>query len=236
MKHQGNRRLTFGEIPWRFLLVNPFKLSLFSRISRVYPYTQLTYAGLFQMHEFVTAVERHGVSGSIVEMGCGRGGCGAVMLKASKRPRNVWLFDSFEGLSEPSVKDRVGTKKEAGKVQKGYLAVSKESPLEIAGLIAPDAVSRLHVVKGWFQDSLPAVKSEIGDIAILRLDADLYEPTLYCLREMYDKVTVGGYIVIDDYKKWIGARKALFEFLSERGIAPYVTEYPGGGVAYFIKE
>jgi|CXWL01.1.fsa_nt_gi hypothetical protein len=236
MKYQGNKRLTFGEIPWRFLLVNPSKLSLFLRIRRVYPYTQLSYAGLCQMHEFVTAVEARGIQGSIVEMGCGRGGCGAVMLKASKSPRNVWLFDSFEGLSEPSEKDRVGTKKEAGKVQKGYLAVSKESALEIAGSLAPDSVSRLHVVKGWFQDSLPAVKTDIGAIAILRLDADLYEPTLYCLREMYDKVAVGGYIVIDDYKKWIGARKALFEFFGERGIAPYVTEYPAGGVAYFVKE
>lgn len=236
MTYQGDRRITFADVPWKFLLTHPSKLSLYPLIAAVYPYTQLRYASLCQMYEFVKSIESRQLKGSVVEMGCGRGGCGAVVLQASVEPRQVWLFDSFEGLSEPTGKDLVGTKKVAEKVKKGYLAVSKESVLEIATQVAPKALSRLHIVKGWFEDSLPSVKSEIGDIAILRLDADLYEPTLYCLRELYDRVVEGGYIVIDDYRKWIGARKALFEFFSERGIAPYVTEYPGGGVAYFIKE
>jgi len=69
----------------------------------------------------------------------------------------------------------------------------------------------------------------------LRLDADLYEPTKYSLEELYDQVEVGGYIVIDDYRNWVGCRKALYEFIYEKGIQPFIEIYPHG-VAQFKKE
>ncbi len=236
--HNSNRRLTAADLPVDFLLTHPKKILLYPLIRAVFPYTQLTYAGLCQMYDILMWLGAHHVHGSIVEMGCGRGGCGAFMARVSrgKQANPLWLFDSFEGLSRPHEADTVGTKKDLEKVTKGYLKVPEESVWEIVDRVAHSERDRVHVIKGWFSETVPAHKHAIGKIAILRLDADLYEPTKYCLQELYDQVVPGGYVVIDDYKKWVGARKALFEFFVERGISPYVKEYPARGVAYFMKE
>ena len=75
-----------------------------------------------------------------------------------------------------------------------------------------------HVKKGWFQQTLPLIKKEIGTIAILRIDADWYESTKVCLDNLYDKVIGGGYIIIDDYGYWEGCKKAVDDFIRERNL------------------
>lgn len=72
------------------------------------------------------------------------------------------------------------------------------------------------MVKGLFQDTLP--HSEIQHIALLHLDGDWYDSTRVCLEQLYDKVSPGGVIQIDDYGHWAGARKALHEFFDHRKI------------------
>ena len=90
------------------------------------------------------------------------------------------------------------------------------------------------IKKGWFRDTLPVSKNEIGKIAILRLDGDWYESTKVCLDNLYDKVASGGYIIIDDYGHWEGAKKATDEFLAKKGIKPDLVKIDYTGV-YFIK-
>lgn len=237
-QYAGSRKLHLWQLPKKFLLVEPSKLLLLPLIRKVFPYTQLHYAGLCQMHDIVMSLRKAHITASIVEMGCGRGGCGALMAFASagQQETKVWLFDSFEGLSEPVAADIVGTKKDIARVAQGYLKVAEESVWEVVDSVAPHERDRVRVVKGWFNQTVPLKKKEIGAISVLRLDADLYDPTKYCLNELYDQIVPGGYVVIDDYRNWIGARKALFEFFVERGISPYVQEYPAKGAAYFVKE
>ncbi len=237
--YASKRTLKFWQLPKKFLLTDPAKILLFPLIHRLYPYTQLHYAGLCQMKDVIDDINRRKVAGALVELGCGRGGCGAFMARMlwrSGKLREIHLFDSFEGLSDPAVEDRTGSKKIAEKIQKGYLQVPEESVYEALQVVPEDVRTHVHLHKGWFEQTVPQAKHDVGPIAVLRLDADLYEPTLFSLRELYDAVVPGGYIVIDDYKNWIGARKALFEFFCEKNISPYVQEYPGGGVAYFVKE
>ena len=71
---------------------------------------------------------------------------------------------------------------------------------------------RYICVKGWFQETLP--KSSIGKIALLHVDADLYESVKLVLGRFYHDVQLGGYVVIDDYGSWEGCRKAVDEFLA----------------------
>lgn len=238
-KHASTRTLGLHNIPKLLILSDPESLTMFFLARSLFPYTQLNYAGLYQMKKTIQMVNEKNIGGSIVELGCGRGGCGALMADVSSKlssPRSVFLLDSFEGLSEPVNEDYVGSKKKSEKIKQGYLQVSEESVLEALALVSVKARKLVRVVKGWFSDTLPSLKKDMGTIAVLRLDADLYEPTIYALRELYDSVAVGGYVVIDDYKNWIGARKALFDFFHERNISPYLQEYPYGGVAYFVKE
>ena len=64
-------------------------------------------------------------------------------------------------------------------------------------------------IKGYFEDSLKT--AEIDRLALLRLDGDMYGSTMTVLEQLYDKLEVGGYLILDD---WLlkGAREALLDF------------------------
>lgn len=233
------RKFIWKQLPKRLFLNSPSKLKLIPLIKKTIPFTQLRYAGLCQMYDLIQEVERKKVLGSIVEMGCGRGGCGAFMaycLEKKGSQRKLWLFDSFEGLSDPAPEDFKETNKRFDEIKRGYLKVSAELPYEAMNAAGLKNTQNVTVIPGWFDQVLPERLSEIGEIAILRLDADLYEPTKYCLEQMYDKIVVGGYVVIDDYKNWSGTRRALYEFFYKRNINPCIEIYPYGGVAFFEKK
>ena len=70
----------------------------------------------------------------------------------------------------------------------------------------PDDLLVYH--PGWFADTLPGC--EIGPIALLRLDADLYSSTKTCLQYLYSKVSKGGWVIVDDFPL-SGCRRALHE-------------------------
>jgi O-methyltransferase len=232
------RKFKWKQLPKKLFLNQPAKIKLIFPIRRIFPFSQLRFAGLCQMHDLIQLVDKNKISGSIVEMGCGRGGCGSFMadcVEKSGAKRNVWLFDSFEGLSDPAPEDFKETNKKEDEIRKGYLKVSSQLPREAMRAIGLKNPENVKVIPGWFEESLPKHLDEIGEIAILRLDADLYEPTKYCLEQMYDRVAEGGYIVIDDYKNWSGTRRALYEFFYKKNINPYIEIYPYGGVAFFKK-
>jgi O-methyltransferase len=55
----------------------------------------------------------------------------------------------------------------------------------------------------------------------LRLDGDYYESTMDALVPLYDKVSPGGYVIVDDYGEasWTYCRQAIEDFRAARGIA-----------------
>lgn len=84
--------------------------------------------------------------------------------------------------------------------------------------------SQVEFLKGWFCDTLPG--APIGSLAVMRLDGDYYESTMDGLTNLYDKLSVGGYVIIDDYGEddWTYCRKAVDEFRAARGITdPLLT-------------
>jgi O-methyltransferase len=181
---------------------------------KVRPYTLLSYGRLKGIYTGVRDVLRRDVNGDAVECGAARGGSAALMgliLKKSAPGRRLWVLDTFEGLPPPTEGDP-DYDKAVGKTGacKGELAEVEELFLNFG--VADIATC----VKGLFQDTLPL--AEIGPIAFLHLDGDWYESTKVCLDRLYDKVTPGGVIQIDDYGHWAGARKALHEFFDTRGI------------------
>ena len=103
---------------------DPRKLLLLRVIHKVRSNTLLRHGGLFQVYDAIRQVDREGIEGSIVEMGCWKGGCGAFMAHCTKKNgsnRPVWLFDSFEGLPEPSTEDVLGATKDPSKIRQGDL-------------------------------------------------------------------------------------------------------------------
>lgn len=93
--------------------------------------------------------------------------------------------------------------------------------------------TRIHLVKGWFSDTLPV--TDTGEIALLHLDCDLYQSVKFCLETLYDKVVEGGCIVIDDYGYWSGCKKAVDEFIHNRDLKVKIIKVDSQGVYYFKK-
>lgn len=229
----------------RFIWNHPASLLLIPRLSKVSPYTKLSFDALVQAWNIVGELDQKNIPGAVVELGCWNGGCGALMASRIKKDgatRNVWLFDSFEGLPELAVQDEewakdIGqnVKSSASQEMKatGYFKAEEKNVREIAERLGVSDI--VKIAKGWFQDTIPQIKGEIGPIALLRLDGDIYESTKYPLEAFYDAVTPGGYIVIDDFHLQ-GCRQAVYEFFAEKKVWPLLMNSPRDGRAYFRKK
>lgn len=207
---------------------------------KVRPYTMVPSSGLNNAYELSKDVEKKGLKGSFVECGVYNGGCIALMAyiaKKAKSNRKIWLFDSFEGLPEPSKKDggkakKFASNKDSGKLKSiGKNVGSINKAKEILRKLNIDD-KNVIIRKGWFQHTIPLTKNEIGPIAILRLDGDWYESTKICLENLYDLVISGGYIIIDDYDAWEGCKKAVDEFFDKRSIETKLNKIDQGALFF----
>lgn len=162
-------------------------------------------------------IRKDHVPGDLIETGVCRGGAVVYMrgyLQAFEmNDRKVWCADSFEGLPKPTHAADQRYDFSAGKYP--ILAASQafvEDVFRRYGLL--DASVRF--LKGWFRDTLPT--APIDRLALLRLDGDLYESTMDALTALYDKVSPGGFVIVDDYGSFESCKLAIHEFRERRGI------------------
>lgn len=198
----------------------------FSRIYRlVHPYTMVSNARLHGLYNAVRHVVSNNIAGDIVECGTARGGSAALMgltLKRVGANRTLWVFDTFEGLPEPTRNDP------DWEIAKNYTGSCRGEIEQVTSLFEGlEILPYSKLVKGLFQDTLP--RSEVREIAVLHLDGDWYDSVMTCLEHLYDRVSPGGIIQIDDYGHWAGARKAVNEFINERcpGVKLSLLDYEG---------
>ncbi len=226
----------------RLLWNKPQKLLLLPLIRKMWPYTLIGYVNLCQLHDATKSAVKNNIDGAFIEAGCWNGGAGVLMAYTAKKlgsPRATWLFDSFEGLPQFGKFDeeKARIKKRAIRHDIGEATgIFKAEEEHVRHLSRKMGVTeQVEIVPGWFKDTVPKVKDRIGKIALLHLDADLYESTKFMLKELYDSVTPGGIVIIDDYGAWKGCNRAIYEFFVERGIDQPIYHYPYRGRAYFIK-
>ena len=173
-------------------------------------------ARLNDLDHCVTTVLAEDVPGDLVECGVWRGGASILMrgiLAAwNVTDRTVWVADSFAGLPSPEhPRDTI----DLSPAVHPELAVSRDRVAANFALF--DLLDdQVRFVEGYFSESLPGVPIE--QIAVLRLDGDLYESTLTTLESLYDKVSPGGHVIVDDYGVLEPCREAVTDFRSARGI------------------
>jgi O-methyltransferase len=181
------------------------------------------------IEECLDVIREEGVPGDLAETGVWRGGSAVFMrgyLAAYEMPdRVVWAADSFEGLPPPTHPADAGFDFSAAVVP--VLAVSLE---EVKGVFARYGLldDRVRFLKGWFRDSLPT--APIGDLALLRLDGDLYESTWDALSALYKKVIPGGFVLVDDYGDFPPCQKAVDEFRQQHDIREPMQKVDWSGI------
>lgn len=151
------------------------------------------------------------VEGDYVELGCYRGDTSLLLADILRGTgRQLWLYDSFEGLPQKEEADRSAM---GESFQAGALAVSKREVKERflrAGLKVP------KIKKGWFEELDTADLPE--RIALAFLDGDFYQSIRDSLRLVQDKMAPGGVIVVHDFANEAlpGVTRAVEEWLRER--------------------
>jgi len=175
------------------------------------------------------------VEGDFIETGVWRGGA-CIMMRAilnayGIKGRCVWLADSFEGLPPP---DEEKYPADTGDKFHTYsdLGVSIErvkENFEKYGLLD----DQVKFLKGWFKDTLR--DAPIEKLAILRLDGDMYESTWDALTALYHKVSIGGYVIVDDYHVVKACKQAIHDFLAENRVTASLIEIDGVGVYWKVE-
>lgn len=188
---------------------------------------------LLNIQELAEDVINKNIPGDFIETGVWRGGScifmNAILRAYGITDRNVYVCDSFQGLPPPKDHeypvDRGDTHHTAP-----FLAVSLEQVQEnFAGYDL--LTDQVKFVKGWFSDTLPVL--DVEKLALLRLDGDMYESTIVALENLYPKLSVGGYVIVDDYGL-PNCRRALSDYREFHGITDEYISIDNSSV-YWIK-
>ncbi len=187
----------------------------------VQPYTMLSASRLWNLFRLARNACQQDLEGNIVECGVAAGGSSALLATAiarhSRRPRRLFACDSFSGMPAPTAADaHKGLSAEATGWGAGTCAAPEASLLEVCRRLG--VADFVEPVAGFFGETLPLNRDRIGSIALLHMDGDWYESTRDILVNLFDSVTAGGCVQIDDYGHWDGCRKAVSEFTESRGL------------------
>jgi len=194
-------------------------------IRQVRPFTMTSDQRIVALCDAVRYLVDNRIEGDVVECGVWKGGSmmavARTLLQAGDTGRNLFLFDTFEGMTEPGGDDvSLDGETAAALMQAGTRdetdLVWCYAPLErvkqtIHGVGYEPA--KIHFVKGRVEQTIPGQAPD--RIALLRLDTDWYESTRHELEHLYPRLVPGGVLIIDDYGHWQGARKAVDEYISK---------------------
>jgi O-methyltransferase len=191
------------------------------------PYTMTTPPRIYALRRAVEYVATRPVQGAVVECGVWRGGSmmavALTLLRLGVTDRDLYLFDTFSGMTDPGDEDVKHTGERAADVLAGASRESHDwavAPIEqvreaVLGVGYPE--NRIHFVQGRVEDTVPA--NAPAEIALLRLDTDWYSSTKHELVHLYPRLARGGVLIVDDYAYWQGARQAVDEYIEESDLS-----------------
>ncbi len=235
----GYELVKVGPGPTGAELRQAFEETVAETFERVRPYTMTSPERIDAVCRGAAHVVEHRIPGAFVECGVWRGGstmaAALTLLRLGDAERDLYLFDTYEGMPPPTAEDVTARGKSAAeewRERAGDADISAwcNAPLDdvrknLTGTGYPAA--RLHFVKGKVEETIPGEAPE--RIALLRLDTDWYESTRHELEHLYPRLQPGGILIIDDYGHWQGARQAVDEYLKRLKIRLFLhrIDYTG---------
>ncbi len=221
LKHIGTPQITLNDSEFHALY------------PRIRPYTMVGIQRLQTLFANAKDICTQGLLGNFVECGVAGGGTSgllaAVLQQHDTTGRKLFACDSYSGMPPSDENDvHAGKQAEESNWGTGTCAAPESSVISLCEKLS--AQERLVIVKGYFCDTLPQWKEQMGPIAFLHMDGDWYSSTRDILIHLYDQLVPGAYVQIDDYGHWDGCRKAVHEFEQERGVQFNLHKCDGAGV------
>jgi hypothetical protein len=150
----------------------------------------------------------------------------AILKAYNITDRRVFVADSFDGLPIPN-SEKYPKDADSLLYKTRGLAVSLEevqSNFRRYGILD----EQVCFLKGWFKDTLPTVPT--SQLAIIRLDGDMYESTMDGLVNLYPKLSVGGYVIVDDYGALESCKAAVDDYRRDNKIIDEIVGIDWTGV------
>ena len=191
-------------------------------------------ATLIQATEYIVA---NRIEGDFAECGVWKGGsmmAVALCLKEmGETTRDLFLYDTFDGMTAPSEKDARFDGVSAEQLLKvaerrtGIWCYASIDEVRANLLSIGYPESRIHFLKGRVEETIPRTLPD--RLCMLRLDTDWYESTMHELTYLYPKLVEQGVLIIDDYGHWRGAKDATDRYFGERKFKPFLhrIDYTG---------
>lgn len=193
---------------------------------KVAPYTMTSRERGYGLWQAVNNVIDNNTPGSFVECGVWRGGSAMLialtLLQRGAGWRNIYLFDTFSGMTEAGEHDSDLHGHHADELMAGLkgerVAELVKASAGLEGVRAAMAstgydMRRIRFIEGDVRQTLK--NTQTMWIALLRLDTDFYDSTLEELRVLYPRVAQGGVMIIDDFGHWQGARRAVEDYFAD---------------------
>jgi O-methyltransferase len=195
-----------------------------SIIGEVRPWTMTSVERIYALIQAVRYISAHSIAGAIVECDVWKGGSMAAiartLLHKQDLNRDLYLFDTFEGMTPPTATDIDYSGKHAAEVlveDPGYWCA--DAPLEqVKKMLYATGYpkERFHFVKGRVEETIPGSAPE--KISLLRLDTDWYASTKHELVHLFARLVRGGVLIVDDYGHWRGSRQACDEYFEQNRV------------------
>jgi len=192
------------------------------------PFTMTSTERLYAIYKSVEYLVYNDLDGDFVECGVWKGGSSMMialsLLKFKLRDRKIYLYDTYEGMSQPTEDDInyanniAKIKFEQSKNSAGGSDWCRSEIDEVKKNLYSTGYPKenLIFIKGKVEDTLPGHMPE--KLVLLRLDTDWYESTLHEMEHLYPVLTKKGVLIIDDYGHWRGCKKAIDEYFQKSDI------------------
>lgn len=208
----------------------------FNEIYRIcQPYTMTSVHRMYSLHQAMKYVIANSIEGDFVECGVWRGGSSMMiaktLLKSGISDRELFLYDTYEGMPMPTQKDvdhrgvpakELMFREESLKDKENSvwcLADLKDVQTNLKSTQYPE--NKIHFIQGKVEDTIPGIIPK--KIALLRLDTDWFESTYHELVHLYPLLSRAGVLILDDYGHWQGAKTATDQYFAEMRIPVFLN-------------
>jgi len=206
-------------------------------VARVKPFTLTSVERIAALLNAVNYVVTNHIPGDIAECGVWRGGSmmavALALLSRGETSRALYLYDTYEGMSEPTQHDRshdgVSAADQLARTPRGtgdwcYASLEDVRSNLLATGYPKD---KIHLVKGKVEETIPGTLPE--HLSLLRLDTDWYESTKHELTHLFPLLDPKGVLILDDYGHWLGAKKAVDEYFREHPASVFLHRIDSTG-------